>query len=480
MRKRFEQQLIIGQTPITEARFLSQSRDSLQALLRALQEIFIQPELNELIFCILENKICANNKNVGRPGMELWQIFVMAQVRLCKNLSYDELHHMVNCDTLVRQIMGIDFRAPFGKPEIEYQQIVDNLNLLDEKTVHSLNEVIVKMGHGQLKKKETEALRIKTDSFVVESNVHFPTDYNLLWDSGRKCLDVIKYFIHNHQIEGWRKYNDWYKKLKNGMRILGKACSDTSKYKKDKVLQCATDYTQTAILLRNKLIESQPQLPIEEIVDLKKVLELEFFIEMLSKHIDLVTRRLIKEETIPHTEKVFSIFETYTEWITKGKLHPNVELGKRLLISTDQYNLIVGYQIMNKITDVEIFLAHASQLLSKYNIASWSCDKGFYSKVNKEILQLYVNEVVIPKRGKKNKKEQEEEKVPAFIRLRNNHSTIESNINELEHRGLDRCPDRGEAHFNRYIGLAVCAYNLRRIGKKLLCQDKEQLLKKAA
>jgi len=41
-------------------------------------------------------------------------------------------------------------------------------------------------------------------------------------------------------------------------------------------------------------------------------------------------------EKIAHEEKVFSIFEENTRWITCGKLHPNVELGKKLAITTDQ------------------------------------------------------------------------------------------------------------------------------------------------
>ena len=58
-------------------------------------------------------------------------------------------------------------------------------------------------------------------------------------------------------------------------------------------------------------------------------MELERFMVLLHKHIDLLERRIIKGEEIPHKEKLFSIFEDYTEWITKGKMHPNVELGKR-------------------------------------------------------------------------------------------------------------------------------------------------------
>ena len=81
----------------------------------------------------------------------------------------------------------------------------------------------------------------------------------------------------------------------------------------------------------------------------------------------------------------------------------------------------------------------------------------------------------MPKLGKRNQQEQEEEHAPTFKRLKNKHSAIESNINELENRGLDRCPDRGYEHFKRYIGLGVCAYNLKKIGKQLLKQRREAI-----
>ena len=63
------------------------------------------------------------------------------------------------------------------------------------------------------------------------------------------------------------------------------------------------------------------------------------YLVYLDKHIDLLLRRIIKGETIPHREKMFSIFETYTEWISRGKLHPSVELGKKLIDQDRQINL---------------------------------------------------------------------------------------------------------------------------------------------
>ena len=125
--------------------------------------------------------------------------------------------------------------------------------------------------------------------------------------------------------------------------------------------------------------------------------------------------------------------------------------------------------------DRDIVIEVADRILSKYKVASWSFDKGFWRKENKEILQLEVPKVVIPKLGKRNKTEEQEEHSTSFKKLKNKHSAIESNINELEHRGLDRCPDRGYPHFKKYIGLGVCAYNLKKIGRQILKLERDAL-----
>ena len=76
----------------------------------------------------------------------------------------------------------------------------------------------------------------------------------------------------------------------------------------------------------------------------------------------------------------------------------------------------------------------------------------------------------MPKKGKPNKAEYEEEHTRIFKKYRNKHSAVESNINELEHRGLNRCPDKGYHAFKRYVALSVVAYNLHKIGRELIKQ----------
>ena len=482
MRKRFEQQFALGQMPIQDIVFTTRTRDRLSGLYRALQEIYLTPEYNEKIFSILEKEITDTKQKTGRPGMDLWILFILAQTRLCLDIDYDELLYRANYDHLLRQLMGIEI--PFETGHIfKYQTIVDNVSLLSNEVLDEINEVILTLGNQVFKKKEENGGDcLKTDSFVVRSNVHFPADYNLLWDSGRKCLDVTKYFLNNYpEIKGWRKYKQWRKILKNGSRSVGMASKGGGKNKEVRQKTAVKEYLDGARKMSAKLHESKESFPQITVKDIGMSMQFDHFLQLMDKHIDLLERRILKGEKIPHEEKIFSIFEEYTEWITKGKLNPSVELGKKVLITTNQNNLIIDYLVMDHLSDSKSVIELCDRITKKIKtIKSWSFDKGFYSKKNKEYLAKVVENLIMPKKGKRNATETEEETAKSFKLWRNRHSAVESNINELEHCGLDRCPDRGYDNFQRYIAMGVTAYNLRRIGKQLLAQDAAIKLKQSA
>jgi len=478
MRNRFEQQLQLGITPIEDTIISLKAKDSLTELLAALLKIYKTPKYSNKIFTVLEKYISKGKKDTGRKGMNLWRIFVLSQVRLCKGLGYADLHDLANNHLTLRSILGAKtINSEFCHIEFEYQTIYDNISGLEGSMLKEINEIIVEFGHKKVfKKKEAVPLHLKSDSFVVESNVHFPTDYNLLWDCARKCLDAILKFTQKYDnIAGWRKLADWRRELKGLMRELGKASSSGGKGKPERVKKAAKKYLQKAIALNIKLKKALPVLPIADMKELVSIDMLEHFIPLIDLHIDLITRRILQGEKIPHEEKMFSVFETYTEWIKKGKKRPNVELGKKLNITTDQFHLIIDYQIMENEQDRDIAIELADRVLEKHTVKTWSFDKGYWNKDNKQILQLCIPQVIMPKLGKKNNAEKEEESSKSFKKYRNLHSAVESNINELEHRGLDRCPDRGAKHFASYIGLGVCSYNLKKIGKCILDEEREEL-----
>lgn len=470
MRKRFEDQMKIGQRPIASTPIDPKSSFRLTELFAALKEIFCNDQYNDQLFRALEEVFTPANNSKGRSGMDLWTIFVFAQVRLCGNMSYEDLHDLANNHKTLRHLIGAQYEYGYESPSFSYQNIYDNVSALSNETLIKINAIVVEFGHKEVfKKKEGTALRLKSDSYVVESNVHFPTDYNLLWDCQRKVLDMVKKLLKLHpQLSGWRKIQDWYRNLKNLNRAFGKASSGGGKHKASREVQAAITLLEKSNMLVSKTDDLLANFALESSGELTLLIVLEHFNLLAKKHINLFERRMIKGQKIPHHEKMFSVFETYTEWVKKGKSRPSVELGKKVCITTDEHHLILDYRIMHEQQDKDITLDIAQDLLEQFPVRSWSFDKGYWDKQVKEILKTEVELVIMPKKGKLNQQEKMEESTKEFKKFRNKHSAIESNINELEQRGADRCPDRGWKNFEKYISLAVCSYNLKKLGRQIL------------
>ena len=486
MRKRFEQQMNLRTVAISDVQFTLRSRDELPPVLMALQHIFVTPELNEKIFALLEEKICKGKRETGRKGMDLWHILVLAVVRHTLDTNWDRLHDTANNHRQVRSILGVHASGFIAEEyEFNYQSILDNVSLLDDELLEQVNELVVQAGRQLLKKKEKEEpLRLKSDSYVLETNIHFPTDLNLLYDSTRKCLDAVKGLKEISDVKGWRKLKRLYSNTKSLFRQASqqvfRSNGKNERQKRDAVkaylLHC------NSLLQRFEAIIKAPPAGMAVGQITACITALGHYLDYVKKFTGQVERRLLKGETIPADEKIYSIFEEHTEWITKGKLNKKVELGHLVLITTDQHDLIVDYKIMDKQKDAAQVKPLEERIQQKFagkEVYSHSFDKGFYSKANKEALQQSgVKHVILPKRGKLNKEEKELEHSKEFIQLRHAHSAIESNINMLEHHGLNRCRDKGIRGFKRSVGLSVLAYNLHKLGNILLVkQQKEKELK---
>jgi transposase, IS5 family len=414
--------------------------------------------------------------------MDLWKIFVLGQLRLGLKCDYDRLHNLVNNHLQIQGVLGIQKKGNgFEREElISYQNIKDNISLLDDETLRELNKVIVSFGHSKVfKKKDADPLYCKADSFVVESNIHYPTDYRLLLGSSKKCLEIINYFSNTYNIKGWRKINNWYAELKSLSRGVFYSQRGGGKNKQERVSDAALAYCNKAKSLSEKIDKLLTNITEEQHKELG--IKLSHFKTMLDKHIDLVIRRLINKEIIPNEEKIYSIFEGYTELIKKGKLFPDKEFGKRLLILTDQFNLIVDYELLDNEGEREGIKKIMLRIQDFWKIKSLSLDKGFWKKEIKEDFEKTIEYVIMSKPGKKTEDEKlREEKDNTYKKLLKRHSVIESNINELENRGLDRCPDRSFKHFKRYISIGICAYNLHKIGNEILKQKQEKVKKEKA
>ncbi|MFT4638119.1 MAG: IS5 family transposase [Verrucomicrobiales bacterium] len=257
---------------------------------------------------------------------------------------------------------------------------------------------------------------------------------------------------------GWRKNAYWKSEVKNAKRACERIVSRGGPNKAERTLKAVQNCLEKVYALEKKVHESIIPLKAQplSILELNTLAEVDFFHGMLIKHIDLVERRLVNQETIPHEEKVFSLFEVHTELIKKGKTMPTVEFGHRFLVSTDQFQLVVDYKVMEGGSEGAEIIPVVDRLLNRFgegSLASLSTDKGFSGKEDRELLELFIDEVMMPKKGRKNALAVEHEREPRWLKLKDQHSEVESNINSLEHHGLERCPDKGLNGYKRYAGL---------------------------
>lgn len=469
MRKIIDLQMKIGQPDIADIKFDLSSRDEIPQLLMGLQAIYSNPPSKKAIIEALKENLGKDiDFHNGRPGMDLWKILVLGTIRLCCNWDFDKVHEMANNHITLRQMLG---HSPEDiENQYKLQTIKDNLALFTPELMDRVNQIAIKHGHLLIGNKARKGLNVSCDSFVEETDVHFPTDISLLWDALRKSIHLIMMVCEMFNLTDWRQGEHHLRKLKRMLRKLQKLRSSNSKNPEKK----AQREHQIKIAYRECL--KQATMLVEKIKATIKVLEtkgagiieielIQQFIEHAERQIDQIDRRAIKDETIEHKEKVFSIFEPHTEWISKGKAGVPVELGIKVCIVKDQFGFILHHQVMEHQTDDQIAVSIMKESKDRFsNIISCSFDKGFHSKNNQDGLSKIIDTVVLPRKGKLSNEAQAIENAPIFKELRRKHSAVESSINALENHGLDRCPDHGIYGFKRYTAFAVLARNLQIVG----------------
>ncbi len=479
MRKVIDLQMEFWKKDIANIEFDLESRDEIPKLLMGLQYIYRTPAIREKVFNVLKQIVPKKSHKAGRPGMDLWKILVLGTLRLNCNWDYDKVHEMANSHHNLRRMLGhseTDFKSNYA-----LQTIKDNIVLLTPPILDEINQIVVKAGHSVVSTNREPELRGSCDSFVVETDVHYPTDTNLLFDAMRKTISLIAIVCSEIGITAWRQSDHNIKKVKRllrGIQRLNRSTSkdEAKKQKRDQFIvaqhQNYINVCQGFVLKAKETIQILRELGILSLSQDLRLSIVEQYIRHAERQIDQIHRRVVLDEKIPHEEKVFSIFEPHTEWISKGKAGVPQELGLGVCVLKDQYGFILYHQVLEQQTDDKVAVTMAQGAKDRFeNLVGCSFDKGFYSPENKKQLTEILDYVVLPKKGRLSAKEKEIEHCEEFIESRRKHSAVESSINALENHGMDRCLDHGLHGFKRYVALSVLARNIQIIGH--LIQQKE-------
>ena len=448
-------QMELGEIGIENIRINLKSRDDIPALLLGLQHLYSDEETRSRLFALLEEHMLPGvDRTVGRPGMELWRILVMGVVMQGSGCDFDRLHELVNEHNTLRQFLG--HADIWDKRKYEYQTVVDNVCLVRPELLAEVGQLIVESGHAVARKKPGERLRGRCDSFVVETDVHYPTDVNLLWDAIRCLVRETGRAASEHGVVGWRQWRH----LTKSVKMLFNRVRSTRRARLEHVeayLECCRDLVERAQA-------TLPELALRSATPWK-LMNIEYYFGHAVRQIDHVERRLLKGETIPQDEKVFSIFESHTRWISKGKAGTPVELGVPVCVLEDNHGFILHHEVMWQGSDVDYAQPMIRETQARFPELRWcSFDRGFHSPENRLVLDELLDHNVLPRKGYLSKAGRAREQDPVFVAMRRQHPAIESAINNLEHRGLDRVRAFGADGFARVVALSIVAFNIHRIG----------------
>ena len=487
MRHRLNPQPSLGTVSIKDVEFDCTSRHELVPILMGLQHIYVNcTDVLEMMLKEIETDLCTSpNPGKGCPGMSLWENLVLAAVRHGCNLDYDQLADLASYHTKLREILCI---SSWDKDKRYKRSTVHgNISRLSSETVRNIDQFIVDCGHALCSGDPLK--RVRFDSFVLKKNIHYPTDTNLVVDGVRKVVEIARTLSDQLGISGWRQHDYLKKKAK---RILRTITSIAKSRAKDREMRMRASYIE--LLEHASFVVSKAGQTIRETkTHHKDVVEaiplyrvelsdLQYFLAGTEYVCDLARRRMLENETIPNTDKVFSHFEPDTELINRGKRPNPIEFGHRVLIGQDNAGFILHSEVMNiGITDEKIAVGAVKNLQARFagKIKSVTFDKGFWTPDNLEELSEHVPLLVLPKKGKRKAEDELRERAKEFVQTRKWHAGVESAIHGLMvGNGMDVCRDKGAKGYRRYAAMATLGRNLQTLGNILVEKERKQYQKK--
>src|SRR5210317_240845 len=306
MRKVIDLQMEFWKKDIANIEFDLESRDEIPKLLMGLQYIYSTPAIREKVFNVLKQVVPKKSYESGRPGMDLWKILVLATLRLNCNWDFDKVHEMANNHYKLRQMLGhreTDFESNYP-----LQTIRDNIALLTPPILDEVNQIVVKAGHSIISPDKDPQLRGSCDSFVVETDVHYPTDTNLLFDAMRKMISLIAIICSEIGITAWRQSHHNILKVKRLLRGIQKLKRSTSKdeakrQKRDLFIvaehQNYIEVCQGFVLKAKETIRILRDLGVLSLTQELRLTTIEEYIRHAERQIDQIYRRVVLDEKIP-------------------------------------------------------------------------------------------------------------------------------------------------------------------------------------
>jgi IS5 family transposase len=347
-----------------------------------------------------------------------------------------------------------DFLRTRKKAVMDYSFLDKCFKAIRPETWKRVNELL---GARAVAEEAVDPSTIRTDTTAVETNIHWPTDCSLLWDTYRVVARLLAEGRETHPESCPHRFHE--RKIKGLHLFITRYCTSKSKKRLRKVKTCFRTLIERVgriVEIAREFCEFAEQ---SGDIDLQGVAsELKGFLPAMRTVVHNAWRAQIQGETVPAHQRVFSIFEPHTELIMRGRHNKPIEFGHMVLLCQAREKFITDYEVLpERIADCELteVVIDRHERLFGETPEVLAGDKGFCPEAKKYAqLEERVDTLAIPRRMR----DFADEVLSHWQAFR---AGIEGTISGLKRAfRLGRCFYRGFKSFAASVGLAVFSHNL--------------------
>lgn len=404
-------------------------------------------EKHPYLIILLKGEIVGKEpeNNFGRkdtPTVE--QIIRAAIFKEMKGYDYRELAFAQVDSRICEKFVKLDNREPYS-----FQVFQKYISLISPESLHKLlvevNKIAIKEGFEDMSK-------MRIDSTVVKSNIHYPTNNSLVWDCIRVSCELLEKLYT--EIEDFN-YIDYSKNAKQTYFKINLAKSGDKKI--DLFNKQLITFTKVINQVSNVLKKK-----VGTITAMAIQLQLEELLPVMYQIYDITYRKELQGEQVPNDDKLFSIFERHTDIIVKGSRE--VQFGHKVNLATGRSNLILDIDtVIGNPSDKGLYRPTIERVVDNYGKVPQgiATDGGYASLDNLRygqkigIVNIVFNKIVGSLQNQVSSKSME-------TRMKKWRSGIEANISNWK-RGfnISVCNWKGLVHFQAKVLWSALAYNFR-------------------
>jgi IS5 family transposase len=408
------------------------------------------------------------SKTRGRPGTPAEVVLRMLLLKHMRNYSFEELSREVRANLIYREFTRV------GGGKTPDDKTMGRLaRQLRPEVIRQIHDRVVAMAKEE---KIVQGRRMRVDTTVVETNIHYPTDSSLLGDGVRVLTRAMKK-IGNIAGEVGAKLRDRSRSVRLRMLEIARAARSKVPQSQEKLNKAYSKLLDASsrVMGQAKRFSQEIAQGIKRSADILRQAAL----EGLRKQIDAIlpgVRQVVQQTKArifggdTRSEgKILSLFEPSTEVIRKGKAGKPNEFGKMVKVQEAENQIVIDYEVyQQRPTDSDLLipslLAHQEKLGCTPHLAA--ADAGFYSAKNeKEAIEKGVKRVCIPNHSTKNAERKREQRKRWFRNGQKWRTGCEGRISVLKRRhGLHRSRYKSDEGMKRWVGLGIIADNLINIG----------------